>query len=385
VTLMSAGWIALAVAFVVIRRTDVPPVRVLLAVPTVATLALAAWMMLRLGASDAPDYGQEKLQLFVVGNLAYLIAAVIVSWRRRHLELLLVLAVSVAFVGAAVLCYQLLAGEAQTVAADRFSISATDNPISLGRDSAGGLLIGVYLMLTVRSQLVRLALAPTLLVLAVGLVASGSRGPVVGLVGGAAVFASLAIGAGTVRRRLLAVAGAAVTAILVVPLMVPHAAISRSLEVFSVSGGGLSSNGRTALWGDALTTFADHALVGIGSGGFAGIQVAEQYPHNLLLESAAELGIVGLGLVALLLADVTIRLVQSWRESRRDEDRLLAALILSLFTTAVVNSLFTGAIDDNRTVWLWAGVAVGMSAARLREPARALAGWPQRALSIRHT
>jgi hypothetical protein len=37
-------------------------------------------------------------------------------------------------------------------------------------------------------------------------------------------------------------------------------------------------------------------------------------------------------------------------------------LLISLFVSAVVNALFSGAIQDNVDVWLWGGLGVGMYA-----------------------
>lgn len=362
VTLVLGGWIALAVGFVVVTRVDLPPARVMLAAPMIASIVLLAWMVLRLGASAAAGYGQQKIQLFVVGNLAFMFGGIIAGWRKEHLRLLVALVFAVSFAGAAVLCFQFLTGGAQTVLPDRFSISSTDDPISLGRDSAGGLLIGVYLLLTVKSPSLRVWIMATFPVLAISLVASGSRGPVAGAVGGFAVFAALAVTTPSARRRLLLVAGGALASILVVPLVVPGAAVSRSLEVFTASGGSLSSNGRTGLWGSAIDLFTQNTFLGIGTGGFSVTQVTENYPHNIILEAASELGVVGLAAVVVLIVNVASRLVRAWQHANEADEKLLAAVILALFTTGVINSFFSGAIPDNKIVWLWGGAAVGVSA-----------------------
>ncbi len=366
VSQLLAGWIALAVAFVLIRQVDAPPLAVMLSVPPIATVALTAWMAIRLGASAAPEYGQQKLQLFIAGNVAFLIGGLVVGWRPRHLRLLVMLVFAVSLAGGAVLGYKFLTGAAQTVLPDRFSISEAENPISLGRDSASGLLIGIYLLLTVRSNFLRATVVATIPVLAIALVAAGSRGPVAGAIGGLGVLAAFAVTTRSARRRLLVVAGAALASILVVPLIVPSAAVSRSLEIFSASGGGLSSNGRTGLWGQAIEAFTHNTFVGIGTGGFSAIQVAELYPHNLFLESAAELGVVGLVLVTALVLGAAVQGLRGWRSIRDPQERLLAALMLALLATGVVNSLFSGALPDNRVAWLWAGAATGLAARYLR-------------------
>jgi O-antigen ligase len=70
-----------------------------------------------------------------------------------------------------------------------------------------------------------------------------------------------------------------------------------------------AQSNRYAYWKVALTTFADHPANGIGAGGFAVAwlqhrDIAENVrdAHSLYIETAAELGVVGLAALALLLA-----------------------------------------------------------------------------------
>ena len=381
ITALLAAWVAMGIALTILKPASRAPLAVVLSIPTIATIALVGWMLFRLPGSAAGGYGQEKLQLFLIGNVTFLIGGIFVGWRPRDVKLLLLLVLAVSFAGACVLTVELLSGNADTILPDRLSISPEDDPISLGRESASGLLIAVYLLLSVKSSAGRLALLVAVPVLAVALISAGSRGPVAGVLVGLVVFAALAVTTRTARRRLLLVGAAGLACVLAVPLLVPDAAISRSLEIFSVSGGGLSSNGRTALWGQAVEAFANSPFLGLGTGGFAGAQVAEQYPHNLLLEVAAELGVIGLVLVCALLVNASARMAKAWRAGDGDQ-RLMVAVVAALFTTGLVNALFSAGIQDNRAVWLWAGVGVGLSA-NVLGMARTPATRPELALRAR--
>jgi hypothetical protein len=46
----------------------------------------------------------------------------------------------------------------------------------------------------------------------------------------------------------------------------------------------------------------------------------------------------------------------------RGSERLLSALIISMFVCELVNAQFSDPIQGNGSVWLWGGIAVGMSA-----------------------
>lgn len=369
VTAVFSAWIALALFLAVVRGEHAPPLRVVLALPVVASAALLGWMALRLGASLADEYGGQKTQLFVAGNLMFLVAGVFVGWRRRNLTVLLALTMAVALAGALVLLVDLATGSAETVLPDRFAVSPEDDPIGLSRDSAYGLLIAAYLVLAAQWTSLRLLGAAALPALAVALVAGGSRGPVVGLAVGLVVFMALTSAEPSTRRRLLLLAAAVAIAVFTVPQMLPDSTISRSFEVLSDSGTAVSANGRLDLWERAYDALADHPVAGLGTGGFATLEPMLLYPHNLLLEAWAELGLVGLALLLAFLAGTVRNLSRSWRDSV-DADRLMVAVIGGLFAAALVNAMFSGAIQNNRSLWLWAGVGIGLAGAIHADRAR---------------
>jgi O-antigen ligase len=203
-----------------------------------------------------------------------------------------------------------------------------------------------------------LALLPILLV---ALIAAGSRGPTLAFMVGLLALVALAAASGRARRQLLLVAAAMVAAGVLIPVLVPGSAIARSLSTIVGSASGLSSNGRSTLWHEAYSAFSQHPLLGIGTGGFGAIDPIELYPHNLLLETGAELGVIGLLAVASMLLSMLRRLVAVWR-GYDGADRLEATIVISLFLTALVNAMFSGGIQDNSGIWLWGGLGIGMHA-----------------------
>jgi len=364
VTVAMSGWTALALFFAVIRGERNPPLRAVLAVPVVVSLVLVGVMLMRLGASGAPDYGMQKTELFLAGNVVVVVGGIFIGWRPEYLTVFLRLTLVIALASALVLAAKFLAGNAKTVLPSRFAISPEEDPISLGRESANGVLIAIYLILSAgrRSRLWGMGSLP---VLGIALIGAGSRGPIVGLTCGLFVLLTLAASNRKNRRRLVLVGVGALIAVIVVPALVPNSTISRSLSVLTGSGSGdagLSSNGRSQLWSVAYKGFAAHPLLGIGTGGFASISPGgDLYPHNLFLEGAVEFGLVGLVLVALLVGNVAARLVRSWWAAS-ERDRPAIGLLIALFATALVNAFFTGGLPNNASLWLWAGVASGLAA-----------------------
>jgi O-Antigen ligase len=359
-TFVVAGWIGLAVLFAVIRAEHAVPLRGLWSAPAAMALLIGVLMVVRLGSSPAEAYGSTKVQLYIASNLVLFVGAVFVGTSRPSLRLFFLLALAVVAAGAFLLIAKLLSGTAQQQYAGRFEISAQQGAINLGRISSNGALISICLILMSRRLAVRLAAIAVLPAVLVSLLAAGSRGPVVGFVIGVLALVALTATTRGARRGLVVVAVVLVGAAVVVPMVVPGSAIGRSLSAIIGSSGGLSSNGRSQLWGEALAAFARHPLIGLGTGGFASLD-PQLFPHDLLLEMAAELGVIGLVAIVSMLGLMLERLMAVWRRTSGTE-RMEVTLVIVLFLSALTNALISGAITDNTDVWLWGGLGVGIHA-----------------------
>src|SRR5207253_1155984 len=105
---------------------------------------------------------------------------------------------------------------------------------------------------------------------------------------------------------------------------------------------------------EAWGQFRDHPLLGIGTGGFGTVD-PQLYPHNIVLEAAAELGFPGLVLVLGILAYGVRAVLRALRGSEGEEKRR-AALIAALFLAALLNALVSGDLPNNSAVWLATGL-----------------------------
>jgi O-antigen ligase len=362
-TLLLAAWVALAVALAVMRRGEAVALGALTTLPVAMAFLLLALMLIRFGPS-AQAWGSTKLQLYVANNLMFLVGAVFVGANAERRKLFLYVTLAVFSVGALYLLLQLVTGNAQMQFSGRFSISAQEGPIYLGRDSATGVMIATFLILVAKTRRVRLLAGSALPVLLISLIAAGSRGPTVAFAVGFVAMLALIAASGRARRRLGVIVGLLLLAAVLVPLLVPGSAIGRSLSTIVGSASGLSSNGRSTLWSEAYTAFSQHTVFGIGTGGFAAIDPVLEYPHNILLEVAVELGIIGLLALVTMIVSMMRRVSYVWRKTFGYE-RLEASLIIGLLLMAIVNACFSGAIQDNRDVWIWGGIGIGVYA-RLR-------------------
>jgi O-antigen/teichoic acid export membrane protein len=362
-TFVFSVWIAAGVGFGILRGTYSRGVRAALCIPMLASMFLLGLMLLRLGPSAAESYGSTKVQLYVADVLIFFVGAIFVGSRRRDVRLFFNVQLGVFAAGSLLFLYNLVAGHAQAVVGGRYALSALEYPIELGRDSSVGILIAIYIMLSARARATRLRAALVVPPLAIAMVSAGSRGPVLAFVIGLLALLALSATSPQGRRRLGVVAALFLFAALIVPLVVPGSVLGRALSAVLGGASGLSSNGRSSLWALSLTTFNHHPLFGLGTGGFAALGTGLQYPHNILLEVATELGVFGAAALLAVLGGMWASLVRLWRRTT-GSDQLMSSLLIALFVTALINACVSGAIQDNRDVWVWGGIAIGMNAAR---------------------
>lgn len=255
-----------------------------------------------------------------------------------------------------------LLGIAQMSASTRLLVLGM-NTIQVGRAALLVPLLGTTLLMADPRRWVRIgavALMPPAFLVAI---ASGSRGPVFVLCA-MALFVTIRtlVRAPAAAERRLAVLGGlvALTAIVAaaVPGLLPDLSLDRFALFFdfvggSVSGAGTtgdtSSSARMDLFGVALTMFQDRPLLGAGTAGFEALSpiyvgpvAADAYPHNAVLQLAAEHGIIG---VAVFCAVVVVAL------RRRLSPGPITASLVALSVFFLLNAMLSGNIVEDRMTW----------------------------------
>jgi O-antigen ligase len=355
-------------AFAIVRRPSRLPGRLIFYAPLLFSFALLAAMIFRLPGSPGGDYGSRKVEYFLLVNIALLTAGIVAGTRREDIARTLAVMLAVATTAAVILLDQIVRG-VQPLFEGRYAISNEDyDPIALGRLAGSGILIALFALVATRSRY-RVLAAVALPLLAIALLASGGRASVLGVVAGLAVLLTVP-GILVVRRAAIFLAIAATTVL--AAQVVPGVALDRALSVISGSAGGQDAGDRIDLWSQAWRTFANHPVDGVGTGGFLAVNPSDRYPHNLVLEVAAELGMIGLVPLVLALATGAIVIAASIRRSGPRE-RGLAALVAALLASAFVNAMFSTDITANYDVWLFLGLGLGLasriSVSSRRDPA----------------
>ncbi|WP_435770436.1 O-antigen ligase family protein [Nocardioides sp. SYSU DS0651] len=122
------------------------------------------------------------------------------------------------------------------------------------------------------------------------------------------------------------------------------------------------SSGRESLFSEALMLFASHPVTGVGLQGFQEqTQGPHPYPHNLVLQIAAEGGAVGLIFLTIGLVAAVGILEGRWHDP-------MTVLFASCAVVVLTSAMVSGSYYDSRFLWVFLAVALHAASAR-RVPA----------------
>ncbi len=199
-----------------------------------------------------------------------------------------------------------------------------------------------------RPRAQRSPLVVGLVVLLAGLAGTWSRGAWLGTSAG--ILTLLAAGARPRGRGGLAVV------LVIAALAVVGLARWPGLWAEVVSIGSLDANrNRVVLWTTTLKMIGDHPVVGTGFGTFGlayqryrlpdAPDIQPPFAHNLLLNTAAEMGVLGLvAMVGLCAVGLGAAGRWAWRSPRGSSARLVANAVLAALVTLLVNQMVDGTI-----------------------------------------
>lgn len=216
---------------------------------------------------------------------------------------------------------------------------------------------------TPRSGIPRAARTAALLVLVpvltVGILATGSRGTLVGFLAGLAVAVRVPPPTAIGPRKLLAgIVGSIALLVAVVWFLQHHPYLL--LRLGRTAGSDPNVEHRLALWRAALDASYSHPILGIGYGQFTSYAGylrlwRAQVAHQTYLSVAAELGLVGLSVFVWLLWSV-IR--DSWR-ARPLAGRRLGKVCCGFVVATSVQGFFNN-VEQFRSLWIMFGTIAAL-------------------------
>jgi putative inorganic carbon (hco3(-)) transporter len=246
------------------------------------------------------------------------------------------------------------------------------DPNILGRYLVVALAITVAYAIASRRPRVTLGLGIAAAVLSAGLAVTFSRSSALALM---VVVTLLAVRTFGVRRTALV--GVAALVLVGGPVVALNSHVRD--RVSSVTGVTSAGEGRFRLARGGIDLWKTEPVTGVGLGAFAA-KYKETLPrkqavrtrvfisHTAPITVLAELGIVGIGLLALLLGTATVVL---WRGARHDRNGagLVQWTVLAVLVAIFVHSLLYSAFFEDPYVWVMAAVGLAVGATRPVEAA----------------
>ncbi len=205
--------------------------------------------------------------------------------------------------------------------------SVFDSPIILGQFLALSIPLGLYVVLAIRGRW-RLVYAGAVGLQGLALILTWTRGSWM------AVLISLLLLMTWWRREMLVLF---LCLLIALPVLLPPVVVSRFLTTFDLEYG--TNRYRQVIWATTLDMIRDHPLTGIGLGSAAFDAVYPYYmiagtrsvhTHNLFLQLALEMGLVGLLAVIFFLGGLAVLVWRKLRAGPSPESGILAVLAIAV-------------------------------------------------------
>ena len=348
VTLMVLAVFGLSLFIILIQDAQIINWRMigkLMSLPLVFGVFLAiSWL-----GSENPAYGLVKLIRYGTIHLTVTLAAAFALTSRQRLRKVLRWLV---ILGLVLLIGSFFNLQMLTAHLGRLSIAEDINPITFARSLGFGAIAA--LLFWGRSRNTNISLILLLMVTTISIILTGSRGPFLGFFF-ALVFFFLAWNRKP-SRLIWAFLGLLALIALVWIVMPPD---FWGLRIVSLSASA-SIMQRFTIWSTAIELIAQSPFFGIGLGGYdAHIGFGVRWPHNIILEIWAE---VGLPALVLFVWFVFRAAVIGWRRRLNADHELrhLISIFLALLVLTFVVAQFSGDITFNYLIWFAATVLQGV-------------------------
>ncbi len=306
--------------------------------------------------TSAPNYGGVKLARFLFIGGLFLFSGIVLIRDENEFRRISLLFVVAACITALQMIFHL----------EHRALTAETDITRIG----AGWLLGMSILLLLAYPIVRSTRYKLFFVfialplLSAGLIASAARGPIVSLVLTLPLtvlwFSKRRFSAGRVWISALLIASC-VGSYVYLRQMDPGKYSSKLSEMILLSRGDSTSGSgakRLTFYSRTLAAIPDHFWLGQGIGSWSMFYFGRDtrgYPHNLFLETMFEEGVLGQILLLLffcLLAFATHRMLIA--------TEFQYGVLAGLLSYCVCVSMFSGDLDDNRILWLWAGITMAI-------------------------
>ncbi|AQQ71505.1 putative O-glycosylation ligase, exosortase A-associated [Limihaloglobus sulfuriphilus] len=331
--------------------------KVKIKITVVEMLMVVTWLLLLVSLiyTTSPQYGFRKVQLFLAVPVMLVLVGRLCTQRTDMLSrtlyslswsaLLLTLFMIIVFI-----VYR----DAFTVA-DRFGARESGfNALGIGYVLAVSVVMLVYLI--IKKPWSAAIVTPLIIGAVVVILATGSRGPFLGLV----IGATLSLMTRKSIKPVLILCLVATILAGSLYTLTPETTRERILTLFEK--GALEESGRSNLYIAGTKQFLDSPMLGGGVGSFSMYKGGEDeraYPHNIILEFAGENGIIGLALICTILILSICQILKLRKISPHSPLYWESKIIQWIFYIGIINAMLSFDMTDQRTLFFAIGMLAG--------------------------
>lgn len=353
--------VVLFILFKILKRNlKIPRIPSKLFLPYIVLVVL---MFVSLLYTEAPIYGWDKFLRFITITTLAIFGPIFLftNIRKFHRFLYTLVAISSLMVVESIISSHNITGFHTAFGSDYLALGRITGIVSLA--------IIFYFLLKNNKLKVKLLWVLLLVLNVFGLFYSGGRAPVIAFFLTIIILGlfSLAPKIKPKQAKIIKIAYSLILFGLVFFLVSPKqfsTLFNRINIVFTEEGGGVSLSIRLSLYNSAIKAFIENPLQGLGLGGFSNYYAGVDqrlYPHNILLEIGAELGIIGLILFFFLIGFCFFYLLRLRKRYGEKEKYFLVTIVLAFFVFMFINSCVSGDINDNRLFFVWVGTAYALN------------------------
>jgi O-antigen ligase len=315
-----------------------------------------AWAILSLGWAIAPSETLLEIPVLVLLFITAVVLATLVIDRPTIVRPLMWAYSLTAAATAALGVYSTLASGAIAGANDRAAGLQDQNPAYYAAILLPALVFSLFELVNGRQVVISSVIAG---LTAAAIAASGTRGAWLAVIVVVAVFIMPRLAPAKRIGAILVIATAALIAV-----QIPGLAtfLLERAETAVTTGGA----GRTDIWSVGLTIYESAPITGVGLAGFPTAYTPERVrdsdvgvysannpafraPHNIVIGTLGELGLIGLFLLTIFLLPLALR--RGWGPDAAMVQAALASLVITAFFLDVLN---------RKQLWLLAGIACGL-------------------------
>ena len=337
----------------------------IISIPLVIYLLLAALLLFGIAYTSAPNYGFEKSSRFATLGLIAFLAPIIFAHSLKEIRLM----IWTLFVAGIVLAIgAIVAPEAAVLRAateTRGSFLEADPLDTATRMGAASVIAFIFAIMAYTSKRLRVASLAVIVPILIGMLITGSRGPFLGMVI-TWLVAIFICHRGVSKAWVPFIVVGMVVAGVISFISLPEKGATRVATIWKSGYDAKEAfYTRTEMFAWTAKRIPERPILGHGTGAFAvdrGWQDERLYPHNIILESLYEEGLVGAAILVLFLWLIFKR----WRQAARlvnlygmDVETFQTVHIAGLlFLFTLIQAMKSSDINGNRFTFFCAGLVI---------------------------